>query len=122
MIEERKNFYRTILLKKRKFISNNIVRLREMSRISEEESKKYSTHLADEGSDTIGIEECYMLLSRELMYLQQIDEALSAIEDGTYGICENCRKEIPHERLEAVPTTDTCVDCKSNKTKNKILN
>ncbi len=122
MIEERQSFYRSILIEKRKFISNNIARLREMSRISEEESKKYATHLADEGSDTIGIEECYMLLSRELMYLQQIDVALLAIESGNYGTCENCGKEIPHERLEAVPTTDTCVECKSSKIKSRISN
>ena len=44
--------------------------------------------------------------------LQKIDAALSAMEEGTYGICKNCGKEIPPERLEAYPQADTCLDCK----------
>ena len=35
--------------------------------------------------------------------LDAIDAALKRIEDGTYGICTNCGKPIPEERLEAVP-------------------
>lgn len=44
--------------------------------------------------------------------LKKIDEALSRIENGTYGICSNCQKEIPLERLRAYPQADVCLDCK----------
>ncbi|MED1602824.1 TraR/DksA C4-type zinc finger protein [Alkalihalophilus marmarensis] len=36
--------------------------------------------------------------------LEEINQALAAIEDGTYGICEVCGEPIPFERLEALPT------------------
>ncbi len=39
-------------------------------------------------------------------------KALAKIEDGTYGRCESCGKEIPVERLEAVPAASLCVTCK----------
>jgi DnaK suppressor protein len=43
--------------------------------------------------------------------LEKIEKALSAMEAGTYGICTNCQKEIPLERLRAYPQADTCLDC-----------
>jgi len=43
--------------------------------------------------------------------LKKIETALSRIEGGTYGICSNCQKEIPLERLRAYPQADVCLDC-----------
>ena len=45
--------------------------------------------------------------------LVEIDDALNRIEDGTYGLCMKCGKEIPLERLEAVPRTKYCTPCAS---------
>jgi RNA polymerase-binding transcription factor DksA len=42
--------------------------------------------------------------------LAEIDAALQRIEDGTYGICENCGKPIAPERLLAIPWTRLCID------------
>jgi RNA polymerase-binding protein DksA len=42
--------------------------------------------------------------------LTEIDAALQRIEDGTYGICENCGKPIAPERLAAIPWTRLCID------------
>jgi DnaK suppressor protein len=42
--------------------------------------------------------------------LVEIDAALQRIEDGTYGICENCGKPIAPERLAAIPWTRLCID------------
>jgi RNA polymerase-binding protein DksA len=41
-----------------------------------------------------------------------IDAALGRIEASTYGKCERCGREIPFERLEAIPTASLCVNCK----------
>ena len=38
--------------------------------------------------------------------------ALERVEQGTYGSCECCGKEIPPERLEALPTAGLCMSCK----------
>lgn len=43
----------------------------------------------------------------------EIDRALQKIEDGTYGICEQCGNVIPDARLQALPYAALCVTCKS---------
>lgn len=43
---------------------------------------------------------------------KEITRAIKRIDDGTYGKCENCGRDIPIERLEAIPTTSLCVECK----------
>jgi RNA polymerase-binding protein DksA len=44
--------------------------------------------------------------------LEKINAALSRMESGTYGICSNCQKEVPLERLKAYPQAERCLDCK----------
>ncbi|HSP05125.1 MAG TPA: TraR/DksA C4-type zinc finger protein [Acidimicrobiales bacterium] len=46
-------------------------------------------------------------------HLRQVDRAEQAIEDGTYGTCRVCGNEVPEERLEALPWTTLCVQCKA---------
>ena len=43
----------------------------------------------------------------------EIDRALQKIEDGTYGVCEQCGQMIPDARLQALPYAALCVTCKS---------
>jgi DnaK suppressor protein len=43
----------------------------------------------------------------------EIDRALAKIEDGTYGLCEQCGDLIPDPRLQALPHAALCVSCKS---------
>lgn len=45
--------------------------------------------------------------------LVRIDGALARLKDGTYGECQNCRGEIPTERLQALPYAEMCVTCQS---------
>ena len=45
--------------------------------------------------------------------LDDIDDALASIEDGTYGIRKRCGSEIGADRLEFRPESVLCVDCKS---------
>src|SRR5436309_8222123 len=45
--------------------------------------------------------------------LRAIDEAIHRIDQGTYGVCMDCENEIAHARLEAVPWTRVCIDCKA---------
>ena len=43
--------------------------------------------------------------------VQQIDLALNRIEQGTFGICQTCNREITFARLDAVPSTLQCIEC-----------
>lgn len=45
--------------------------------------------------------------------LTSINNALKRIENGTYGKCLKCHKEIPQERLEILPETVFCIKCKT---------
>lgn len=43
--------------------------------------------------------------------LSQVEAALRALDDGTYGTCTSCGKPIAPERLEAIPWVPMCIDC-----------
>jgi len=43
--------------------------------------------------------------------LADVNKALKKIEDGTYGICENCRQPIDAKRLEIMPEARLCLKC-----------
>jgi len=58
---------------------------------------------------------------RERKLIVKIKEALERIEQGTYGICEDCEEEISTERLKARPVTTLCIDCKkTQETEEKV--
>lgn len=67
------------------------------------------THPADQDSE--GIMERVGLGQIERDRLEEIDEALRRIEQGTFGVCQSCGKEISRQRLDAVPYTAYCVRC-----------
>ncbi len=55
-----------------------------------------------------------LLGDREREKLHNIDEALLKIEEGEYGICEECEEDIPIGRLKVMPFARYCVKCKSD--------
>jgi RNA polymerase-binding protein DksA len=77
----------------------------------------YSNHMADIGSDVMDQEQAFLHASQGSDYLRQLDEALKRIEDGTYGVCEECGGKIPQKRLEAWLAAGLCVNCKSKQEK-----
>jgi DnaK suppressor protein len=50
---------------------------------------------------------------RERKLILKIKDALARIDDGTFGVCEECGEEISEERLKARPVTTLCIDCKT---------
>jgi RNA polymerase-binding protein DksA len=71
-----------------------------------------NNHPADVATITVDREIDYTLEENEERVLAAIDGALRRIEAGTYGSCQNCGRPIAVERLEAVPYTTQCIDCK----------
>ncbi len=47
--------------------------------------------------------------------LEKIDHALKKLDEGTYGICEDCGNEISEQRLKALPFAVHCVECKQRR-------
>jgi DnaK suppressor protein len=49
---------------------------------------------------------------RERKLISKIEKAIQRIEDGSFGVCEECGCEISARRLEARPVTTLCIECK----------
>ena len=56
----------------------------------------------------------FRLRGREKTFLKKIDHALAKIEEGTFGVCEECGEPIAVKRLEARPETTLCIRCKED--------
>ena len=76
---------------------------------SPEETRGYSQHQADEGTDDFGRTISLEITSKEFDVLRQIDRALEKINEGTYGVCDITGEEIPMPRLEAIPYANMTV-------------
>lgn len=67
----------------------------------------------DVASDVIDGKMLETLGAQDSLRLEQINNAIERMRKGTYGICLVCKKEIPKERLEAIPYAFMCISCKS---------
>ncbi|HHV18279.1 MAG TPA: conjugal transfer protein TraR [Thermoanaerobacterales bacterium] len=77
----------------------------------------YDNHPADLGAETFERAKDLGLKGNTKVILMKVNHALNRINNGTYGICENCGKPIEEERLKALPYTTFCVDCKISEEK-----
>ena len=67
------------------------------------------THNADFAAEGIDVE--IALAKNEEGILEMVEASLERLEQGTYGHCQNCDKEIPRARLDAIPYTPYCINC-----------
>jgi DnaK suppressor protein len=56
----------------------------------------------------------FRLRGREKAHLKKLDLALRKIDEGSFGICEECEEPITKKRLEARPETTLCIRCKED--------
>jgi len=114
--------FKKIVLKKKEGI------LEEIKHISDDTLKKsqkdasgdisgYTYHMADVATDTYDREFSLGLASNERKLLYDLDDAIKRIEDGTFGICEECKSLITKTRLRAVPYARLCVKCQEKQEK-----
>ncbi len=86
-------------------------------RDQEQESNPGPADSIDSAESTEEVETHAALISAAEEKLRYVDEALTRLEEGRYGICVGCRLPIPLERLRAIPFAAYCVDCQ--KTRNR---
>jgi RNA polymerase-binding protein DksA len=79
------------------------------------EDAVYDNHLADTATVTYDRELDYTLEENAEHMLAEIDAALQRIDDGSFGRCTNCDKEIAPARLEARPWATLCIDCQRSR-------
>jgi DnaK suppressor protein len=68
-------------------------------------------HLADFGTDAFEQEMSASLLANARQLRAEIAAALDRMDQGTFGQCQECSRDIGKGRLQAVPYTRYCVDC-----------
>ncbi len=112
------NKYKALLVKEREKIGggiNHITQdaLKTSQREASGDLSGYSFHMADVASDNYEVEFSLGRASDEQNILYTIDEALKRVEDGSYGNCTQCGKQIPKKRLNALPHTELCITCQS---------
>ncbi len=78
--------------------------------------------LVDQASNFYEKELLIGLSTSERETLSAIDRALDKINNKTFGQCEGCGDTIDEKRLEAIPYTPLCVECKKSNNSNKVRN
>ena len=56
----------------------------------------------------------FRLRGREKVFLDKIQKAIDKIDQGTFGVCDDCGEKISIKRLEARPETTLCIRCKED--------
>jgi DnaK suppressor protein len=77
----------------------------------QEADQEGSQDVADKASSSYTKEFLFSLSNTERELLQEVDEALSRIDDRRFGVCLSCEDEMNLKRLEAVPWARHCVPC-----------
>lgn len=101
-------FFKNLLLKQRGEILNKTMALRTESAIE-------ATGQGDEGDLAVSEQSLAMTLrlqERDAQHLLKIDRTLGKIEEGSFGLCEQCEEPLMKNRLLARPVANLCVACK----------
>jgi RNA polymerase-binding protein DksA len=109
--------FQTLLREERERVERAIANLRDdhPGRLNQEVEEIPATpdnHLAETATVTLDREIDYTLEENSTRMLAAIDASLKRIDDGTYGMCTSCGREIAEQRLEAYPWASLCIDCK----------
>ena len=89
--------------------------------ITEVESENVIGDIVDEANNIYELQVLSKLTEKEQEKLEEINEALKRIEDGVYGKCVVCGREIEEKRIKAIPWAKKCVNCKAAEEKMKII-
>ncbi len=123
MLKKDSSKFKKLLIDKREEIFNEINNIAKESLKSQKEASgdlsSYSSHMADMASDSYDRELSLNIASEEQEIIYKIDEALKRIEEGKYGKCLSCDKNIPQKRLTALPYAAQCIQCQSKEERKK---
>ena len=109
--------FKKILLKEREQIVGEVKQIVESSK---EMGQDGTQDIGDEAANIYNKQVLLSLNENERMRLQEVDESLDRIENGTYGVCEECGELIGLKRLEVRPVAKYCVPCKTKMEKGKL--
>jgi DnaK suppressor protein len=106
-----------ILLKEREEIIGGVKQIYESSK---EIGQDGIQDIGDEAANIYNKQILLSLNENERIRLQEVDDALDRLANGTYGICEECGGPVGLKRLEVRPVAKYCVPCKTKLEKAKV--
>ena len=109
--------FKKILLKEREQIVGDVKQIVESSK---EMGQDGIQDIGDEAANIYNKQVLLSLNENERMRLKEVDESLDRIENGTYGVCEECGGPISIKRLEVRPVAKYCVPCLTKLEKGKL--
>jgi DnaK suppressor protein len=109
--------FKKILLKEREQIVGEV---KQTYVSSQEMGQDGIQDIGDEAANIYNKQILLSLNESERIRLQEVDEALDRIANGTYGICEECGEPISLKRLEVRPVAKYCVSCLSKMERGRI--
>ncbi|WP_300386019.1 TraR/DksA C4-type zinc finger protein [Clostridium sp.] len=127
MNKEELSFYKDKLKEEKRKVNGVINQLNNngMTRYNSEVSSElsfYDNHPADIATEVSQVSVGRALEANEVSLLDKIDGALRSIDEGSYGTCKNCGKNIDEERLKFLPYAENCIDCQDVVSEIKTFN
>ena len=98
------------LTEKKRKIEKEIEALKSEDPFSDEQ-RLIENEDAEDALEEVGHENIVAQINLLQKNLSDIEQALSDIEKGTYGICKMCKKRINFDRLKIAPTSHYCIEC-----------
>jgi len=108
--DERYLLLRTMLEERRREVNDKLRSLREAVPVDAADVRD----VEEQSVDDFVTEVDFALMQMKSETLKRIDQAISRLEDGTYGRCEECEAEISAARLKALPFASRCRGCQEN--------
>jgi DnaK suppressor protein len=104
--------------------------MNQLAELEDKSSKNRVTSLAeseqifdftDQATLESDIDMSMHIKERDSRLITKIKESLEKIEEGSYGICEECGEDISEKRLKVRPVATVCIDCKEKQENQKRL-
>lgn len=116
MNKEKIKFYKNKLNEEKRRVNEIIDQLKDngMTRYNAEVASElsfYDNHPADMATEVSEVAIGRALEANEVSLLDKINDALRYIDEGSYGKCKECGKEIDEERLDFLPYAENCIHC-----------
>ncbi len=111
-------YYRTLLQEERDrrkdSLFDNQLGMDVSIRDATSELSSYDNHPGDLGTETFEAEKNFSFRTSDKFVLSEVDAALKKVEDGSFGVCEVCHRNIAEERLDIRPYARLCIDCEND--------
>ena len=105
----RVDFFKEILIKRKNELEKILIsisqEIREINKCEAKDEADLAVTSMDSGRE-------YQIYLKQKKELEEINDALKKIEEGTYGICEMCEEKIQEERLKIKPFAKYCIMCR----------